>query len=56
VTEVPAGMDVCARTEDRLVMGLRHRRWPMAGLQFHPDSFLTEGGSKILWNAVHGRF
>ena len=56
VTELPAEMDVCARSEDGLVMGLRHRRWQMAGLQFHPDSFLTEDGSKILWNAVHGRF
>jgi anthranilate synthase/aminodeoxychorismate synthase-like glutamine amidotransferase len=56
VTDLPLDMDVCARTEDGLVMGLRHRRWPMAGLQFHPDSFLTEKGSRILWNAVNGRF
>ncbi|MGA3056537.1 MAG: aminodeoxychorismate/anthranilate synthase component II [Candidatus Limnocylindrales bacterium] len=56
VTEVPPEMDVCARTADGTVMGLRHRHLSMAGLQFHPDSFLTQDGSKMLWNAVHGRF
>jgi anthranilate synthase/aminodeoxychorismate synthase-like glutamine amidotransferase len=56
VTEVPPEFEVCARTEEGLVMGLRHRRWQMAGLQFHPDSFLTEDGPKMLWNAVNGRF
>jgi anthranilate synthase/aminodeoxychorismate synthase-like glutamine amidotransferase len=56
VTEVPPEMDVCARAADGTVMGLRHRSWPIAGLQFHPDSFLTEDGARILWNAVNGRF
>ena len=56
VTEVPPEMDVCARTADGVVMGLRHRRLPMAGVQFHPDSFLTDDGPKMLWNAVNGRF
>jgi anthranilate synthase/aminodeoxychorismate synthase-like glutamine amidotransferase len=56
VTVVPPEMEVCARTGDGVVMGLRHRRWPVAGLQFHPDSFLTEDGSRILQNAVHGCF
>jgi anthranilate synthase/aminodeoxychorismate synthase-like glutamine amidotransferase len=55
VTDVPPEMDISARTLDGLVMGLRHRRWQMAGLQFHPDSFLSEDGPRMLWNAVHGR-
>jgi anthranilate synthase/aminodeoxychorismate synthase-like glutamine amidotransferase len=56
VTEVPPDFEVCATAEDGTVMALRHRRLPIAGLQFHPDSFLTEDGGKMLWNAVHGRF
>jgi anthranilate synthase/aminodeoxychorismate synthase-like glutamine amidotransferase len=55
VTEPPPEMDVCARTEDGVVMGLRHRRLPLAGLQFHPDSFLTQDGDRILANVAHGR-
>ena len=55
VTEVPACLAVTARTEDGLVMGLRHRELPLAGVQFHPDSFLTLHGTEVLRNAVHGR-
>lgn len=55
VTDVPTEMEVCARSADGVVMALRHRRWQMAGLQFHPDSFLTEHGARIFRNVVHGR-
>ncbi|HEX7592405.1 MAG TPA: aminodeoxychorismate/anthranilate synthase component II [Candidatus Limnocylindrales bacterium] len=56
VTEVPPDFEVCATTEDGTVMAFRHRRLQIAGVQFHPDSFLTEDGGKMLWNAVHGHF
>jgi anthranilate synthase/aminodeoxychorismate synthase-like glutamine amidotransferase len=56
VTAVPPDFEVCATAEDGTVMALRHRRLQMAGLQFHPDSFLTEDGGRMLRNAVHGRF
>jgi para-aminobenzoate synthetase component II len=56
VTEVPPDFEVCATAEDGTVMAMRHGRLALAGLQFHPDSFLTEDGGRILWNAVNGRF
>jgi len=38
------------------VMALRHPGMAIAGVQFHPDSFLTECGLEMLRHAVHGRF
>lgn len=54
VTTPPAELAVTARTEDGVIMGLRHPTRRMAGLQFHPDSFLTAHGIEIFHNAIHG--
>ncbi len=45
---LPDCLGVTARTPENEVMGLRHRRYPIAGVQFHPESILTEHGHQFL--------
>jgi anthranilate synthase component 2 len=45
-----AELEVTARTEDGVIMGLSHRRYPLHGVQFHPESFLTEHGQALAEN------
>jgi para-aminobenzoate synthetase component 2 len=47
---VPAELAVTAWTDSGIVMGLRHRDLPIEGVQFHPESVLTEGGHRMLAN------
>jgi anthranilate synthase/aminodeoxychorismate synthase-like glutamine amidotransferase len=47
---VPAALEQSAWAEDGTVMGLRHRERPIEGVQFHPESILTDGGHRMLAN------
>jgi anthranilate synthase/aminodeoxychorismate synthase-like glutamine amidotransferase len=47
---VPDVLEITAESEDGLVMGLRHREFPIEGVQFHPESILTTGGHDLLRN------
>jgi anthranilate synthase component 2 len=47
---VPADLEVTAQAEEGEVMGLRHRRYPVEGVQFHPESILTVEGKRLLAN------
>ncbi|WP_052847482.1 aminodeoxychorismate/anthranilate synthase component II [Streptomyces avicenniae] len=50
VATVPPVLDVTATTAGGVIMGLRHRERPVEGVQFHPESVLTEGGHRMLAN------
>lgn len=47
---VPECLEITARTEDGMIMGVRHRQWAIEGVQFHPESILTTEGKKLLSN------
>jgi para-aminobenzoate synthetase component II len=47
---LPAALEVTGRTEGGVIMAVRHRDLPVVGVQFHPESVLTEGGHRLLAN------
>ena len=53
--EVPPSLRVTARSEDGVVMAVAHRTLPLAGVQFHPESVMSEHGERLVANFLAGR-
>ena len=52
---LPDELEVTATADDGEIMGVRHRRFAIEGVQFHPEAFLTEHGHALLRNFLEGR-
>ena len=52
--DLPDCLRLLARTDDGEIMAMRHKKYPVVGLQFHPESIYTEHGKRIIENFVNG--
>lgn len=52
---IPDQLVVSARADDGVIMAVRHREWPVTGVQFHPESILTDSGMRMVENWVRVR-
>jgi anthranilate/para-aminobenzoate synthase component II len=50
---LPDELEITAWTDDGLIMGLRHTAHPLYGVQFHPESIMTDHGKKLLQNFLN---
>ncbi len=50
---LPDALSVTAESDDGEIMAVRHKHWPVFGLQFHPESIITEHGHDLLRNFLH---
>ncbi len=50
---LPKDLMITAETKEKEIMGLKHKKYPIFGVQFHPESILTQGGKTLLKNFLH---
>lgn len=50
--EIPDELEVSAKSDDEVIMGVRHREYPIEGIQFHPESILTKVGPQLIKNWI----
>lgn len=50
--KIPDDLEVSAHSDDGVIMGVRHKEWPLEGIQFHPESILTTEGPDIVKNWI----
>tara|TARA_B100000676_G_C18071697_1_gene844709 strand:+ start:2517 stop:3092 length:576 start_codon:yes stop_codon:yes gene_type:complete len=51
---LPEELEITAWTDSGLIMGVKHKEFPVEGIQFHPESIMTESGKDLLKNFLHG--
>jgi anthranilate synthase component 2 len=51
---LPDSLEITAWTADGLIMAMRHKQWPLQGVQFHPESIATPEGPAMLKNFLEG--
>lgn len=49
---IPEEFEITARSEDDVIMGIRHKEYPLEGIQFHPESLLTSAGKQLIKNWI----
>lgn len=52
--DFPDALEITARSQSGVIMGIRHREFPVEGVQFHPESIMTEVGKNLLLNFLNG--
>jgi len=50
--QIPEELEISARSDDGVIMGIRHQYYPIEGIQFHPESILTKQGPKLIENWI----
>jgi anthranilate synthase component 2 len=50
--QIPNGLEITAHSSDGVIMGIRHHKFPLEGIQFHPESYLTDAGEKLMENWI----
>ena len=50
---LPDTIEITSETEDKVIMGIKHKDYPIYGVQFHPEAEMTEEGHKILNNFIN---